>query len=126
MKKVISKKEFIAAESKMNELLKIVTKKGGFANLTSKENASLNKYTKIVKDFEDAHYTIPAPQTIQGLIRFKMFEKQIKQKELAQLMNITDTNLSEIMNHKRKPSLSFLKAMNHVLEIDGNLLLQIA
>ena len=55
-----------------------------------------------------------------------MYERKLKQKELAKLLNTTDTKLSEIMHRKRKPSLSFLKAMHEVLGIDGNLLLKIA
>ena len=126
MKKEISKKEFDAAEKKMNELLAVATQKGGFAYLTTKESASLDKYTQIVKSFEDTHYTIPLPQTLQGLIELKMYENKLKQKELAQMLNVTDTKLSEIMHNKRKPSLSFLKAMHQVLGIDGNLLFKIA
>lgn len=126
MKKVISKIEFAEAEKQMNDLLAIATKKGGFDNLTKKESAELNKYTQIVKTYEDMHYTIALPQTVQGLIELKMFENKLKQKELAKMLNITDTKLSEIMHNKRKPSISFLKAMNQILGIDGNLLLNIA
>ncbi|MCX6336393.1 MAG: helix-turn-helix transcriptional regulator [Bacteroidetes bacterium] len=60
------------------------------------------------------------------MIELKMYEKKLKQKDLAKLLNTTDTKLSEIMHHKRKPSLSFIKAMNEVSGIDGNLLLKIA
>ena len=126
MKKEITKKEFSIAENKMNDLLAVVTKKGGFDYLTKKESADLNTYTKIVKAYEDMHYTIPLPQTVQGLIELKMFENKLKQKELAKMLNTTDTKLSEIMHNKRKPSISFLKAMHLILGIDGNLLLKIA
>jgi HTH-type transcriptional regulator/antitoxin HigA len=126
MKKKITKKEFETAEKKMNDLLAIVNKKGGFANLTKKESADLNTYTQVVKNYEDMHYTIPLPQTLQGLIELKMFENKLKQKELAKMLNTTDTKLSEIMHNKRKPSISFLKAMHQILGIDGNLLLKIA
>ncbi len=126
MKTTITKKEFESAEAKMVELLNIATQKGGFNLLTSKERASLHQYTKIVKVYEDVNFTIPMPQTLQGLIELKMYEKKLKQKELAKLLHTTDTKLSEIMHNKRKPSLSFIKAMNEVLGIDGNLLLKIA
>ena len=121
----ITKKEFAVAESKMLDLLSLATQKGGFDNLSTKEKLSLNKYTGIVKAYEDANFTIPMPQTVQGLIELKMYEKKLKQKELAKLLNTTDTKLSEIMHSKRKPSLDFLKAMHEVLGIDGNLLLKI-
>ena len=125
MKKEISKKEFEIAEKKMNELLAIATRKGGFDHLTKNESAELNKFTQIVKNYEDVHYTIAMPQTVQGLIELKMFENKLKQKELAKMLNTTDTKLSEIMHNKRKPSISFLKAMNQILGIDGNLLLRL-
>ena len=125
MKKEISKKEFTLAEKKMNELLAVATRKGGFDHLTKSESAELNKYTQLVKSYEDLHYTIPMPQTVQGLIELKMFENKLKQKQLAKMLHTTDTKLSEIMHHKRKPSISFLKAMHQVLGIDGNLLLRV-
>jgi len=126
MNSIINKKDFETAEAKMFELLQIATQKGGFNHLTTKQKSALEKYTQIVKNYEAASFTIPMPQTVQGLIELKMYEKKLKQKELAKLLNTTDTKLSEIMNNKRKPSLSFIKAMNEVLGIDGNLLLKIA
>jgi HTH-type transcriptional regulator/antitoxin HigA len=126
MKKVITKAEFEAADIKMNGLLEVATQKGGFENLTQKESKALDQYTQIVKAYEDVHYTIELPQTVQGLIELKMYERKLKQKELAAMLNTTDTKLSEIMHYKRKPSLSFLKALHQVLGIDGNLLLKIA
>lgn len=126
MKKEITKKEFEIAEKKMNALLAIATKKGGFNNLTKKETAELNKYTQIVNAYEVKNYTISMPQTLQGLIELKMYENKLKQKELAKMLHTTDTKLSEIMHNKRKPSISFLKAMHQILGIDGNLLLKIA
>lgn len=124
MKKEILKKDFVVAENKMNEILSIATGKGGFNQLTAEQNKFLEKYTKIVKDYEAVHHTMPMPETIEGLIALKMFEKKLKQKDLAKLLEVTDTKLSEILHHKRKPSLPFLKAMHQKLGIDGNLLLR--
>ena len=107
-------------------VLDVVTKKGGFDNLTPKETKALDQCTQIVKAYEDVHYTIKLPQTVQGLIELKMYERKLKQKELAAMLNTTDTKLSEIMHYKRKPSLSFLKALHQELGIDGTLLLKIA
>ena len=110
----------------MNDLLAIATKKGGFNNLSKKEVSELNKYTAVVSAYENIHYTIPLPQTLQGIIELKMYENKLKQKEVAQMLNITDTKLSEIMHNERKPTISFLQAMQKAFDIDGNLLLKIA
>jgi HTH-type transcriptional regulator/antitoxin HigA len=125
MKKILSKNDFETAEKKINELLNSATQKGGFDFLTTKETEELEEFTQIVKQYEDANFKIETPQTVQELIAFKMFEKNLKQKDIAKMLDTTDTKLSEIMHNKRKPSISFLKALNQVLGIDGNLLLQI-
>lgn len=125
MKKILSKNDFELAEKQMNDLLNTATIKGGFDFLTPSETAALDRVTQIVKQYEEANFIIETPQTVQELIAFKMFEKNLKQNEIAKLLDTTDTKLSEIMHHKRKPSISFLKALHQVLEIDGNLLLRI-
>ncbi|PWA10568.1 helix-turn-helix domain-containing protein [Flavobacterium laiguense] len=125
MKKILSKNDFETAEKKMNDLLNSATQKGGFDFLTAKETEELEESTQIVKQYEDANFKIETPQTVQELIAFKMFEKNLKQKDIAKMLDTTDTKLSEIMHNKRKPSISFLKALNQVLGIDGNLLLRI-
>ena len=125
MKNTISKNEFLVIEEKMNTFLNTVTKKGRFEFLTPQETTELEKYTQIVKEYEDANFIIETPQTVQELIAFKMFEKKLKQKEIAKLLHTTDTKLSEIMHHKRKPNIAFLKSLHEILGIDGNLLLKI-
>lgn len=125
MKNIISKNDFVVVEKKMNNLLNIATKKGGFEFLTIIETTELEEYTQIVKEYEDANFIIETPQTVQELIAFKMFEKKLKQKEIAKLLHTTDTKLSEIMHNKRKPNIAFLKSLHQILGIDGNLLLKI-
>jgi HTH-type transcriptional regulator/antitoxin HigA len=126
MKSKISKTAFETAEKKMDEILLIASRKGGFAFLSDNEKAELEKHTKIVKAYEDLHYPIPMPQTLQGLIELKMYERKLKQKDIAKLLATTDTKLSEIMHNKRKPNVKFLKALHEKLHIDGNLLLKVA
>lgn len=103
----------------------LINKKGGFEFLSEKEKKVLTHATSTIKAYEDIHFHIPLPETLQGLLELKMYEKKLKQKELAKLLNTTDTQLSEIMHSKRKPTLSFVKALNQILGIDGNLLLRL-
>ena len=126
MSKKISKLEFAEAESKMNAILERVTQKGGFEFLTQKETKELAIQTDVVRLYEDEHFIIPMPETLQGIIELKMFEYKLKQKDLAKLLNTSDTQLSEIMHKKRKPSVAFLKSIHQFLGIDGNLLLKLA
>jgi len=67
---------------------------------------------------------MPMPQTIEGLIGLKMYERNLKQKDIAKLLHTSDTKLSAVMHRKRKPNIDLLNAMHEKLGIDGNLLLK--
>jgi antitoxin component HigA of HigAB toxin-antitoxin module len=68
---------------------------------------------------------MPMPESLTGILQLKMYKNQLKQKYLAKILNTTNTQLSEIMHNKRKPTLAFLKSLNQKLGIDGNLLLRL-
>lgn len=55
-----------------------------------------------------------------------MYERKLKQKELARLLGVGEPKLSQIMSKKRKPDVAFLKAAHKLLGIDGNVLLDFA
>lgn len=93
MNKRISKLEFIKAESRMEKLLEKATQRGGFEFLTEKEAKDLAIQTEIVRLYESEHMVIPMPDTLHGIIELKMFELKLKQKELAKLLQTSDTQL---------------------------------
>lgn len=103
-----------------------VLMKKGETKLTKKEAEDLKSLALAVQTYEKKIYTIPAPKTLEGLIELKMYERRLKQKELAKLLGIGEPKLSQIMSRKRKPDIKFLKAAHEQLGIDGNLLLEYA
>jgi len=100
--------------------------KKGEKNLTDKEAEEIRTLALAAQAYEKSIYTIPAPQTLEGLIELKMYERRLKQKELARLLGIGEPKLSQIMSRKRKPDVAFLKAAHQHLGIDGNVLLEFA
>ena len=52
MNKKIAKKTFEAAKQKMNDLLRIAFKRGGFDQLSKEETTELNKCTQVIKAFD--------------------------------------------------------------------------
>lgn len=121
IKVITSDKAYQAAMEKIDALMKI-----GEAKLKPAQAAELRLLALAAQAYEKSMYTIPAPKTLQGLIEFKMYERKLKQKELAQLLDIAESKLSQILTGKRKPDVSFLKAAHEQLEIDGNVLLEYA
>jgi HTH-type transcriptional regulator/antitoxin HigA len=100
--------------------------KKGEKNLTSREANVLGKMARAAEAYELTIYTIPAPTTLEGLLELKMYERKMKQKQLARLLGVTEPKLSQIMSKKRKPDVAFLKAAHRKLGIDGNMLLEFA
>ena len=121
IKVITSDKAYQATMEKIDGLMKI-----GEAKMKPAQAAELRLLALAAQAYEKSMYTIPAPKTLQGLIEFKMYERKLKQKELAQLLDIAESKLSQILTGKRRPDVSFLKAAHEQLEIDGNVLLEYA
>jgi len=119
--KITNQKQSGAALTKIDALMK-----KGEKNLTETQTDQLRSLALAVQDYEEGIYPIPAPKTLEGLIELKMYEKKIKQKELAKLLGIGEPKLSQILSKKRKPDVAFLKAAHTKLGIDGNILLNFA
>jgi HTH-type transcriptional regulator/antitoxin HigA len=119
--KIGNEKEYNATMKKIDALMK-----KGEKNLTDKEAKEIRTLALAAQAYEKSIYTIPAPKTFEGLIELKMYERRLKQKELAKLLGIGEPKLSQIMSRKRKPDLAFLKAAHEHLGIDGNILLEYA
>ncbi|MFT3704355.1 MAG: hypothetical protein QM802_18445 [Agriterribacter sp.] len=76
--------------------------KKGENKLTIKEAEQLKIMAVAAQAYEKHLYTIPAPKTLAGLIELKMYERKLKQKELAGLLGIGEPKLSQIMSRNRK------------------------
>lgn len=117
--RIETEKDYNATMKKIDALMK-----KGENNLTDKEAEDLRILALAAQAYEKSIYTIPAPKTLEGLIELKMYERRLKQKELARLLGIGEPKLSQIMSKKRKPDVAFLKAAHKFLGIDGNVLLE--
>lgn len=114
-------KEYHALMIKIDALMKKGEKK-----LTDHEAAELRLMALAAQKYEKSIYIIPAPKTLEGVIELKMYERKLRQKDLAALLGVDEPKLSQILAKKRKPDVAFLKAAHSKLGIDGNILLEFA
>src|SRR5687767_4532978 len=91
-----NEKDYNATMKKIDALMKKGEKK-----LTNKEAKELRTLALAAQAYEKSIYTIPAPKTLEGLIELKMYERKLKQKELARLLGIGEPKLSQIMSKKK-------------------------
>lgn len=117
--KMMTKAQYKETMSKLESLML-----KGSENITDKEYETIRELSLQAQSYEQSHFEIEAPTTIQGMIELKMFQLKIRQKELASKLHVSETKLSLIMNGKRKPDLSFLKSVHKELDVDADFLLE--
>ena len=79
-----------------------------------------------IQAYEHAHVAFPKPTTLTSMIELKMYEMKLKQKDLAHLLGVETSRVSEILNGKRRVTLDVAKQLHEKLGIDGNFILETA
>jgi HTH-type transcriptional regulator / antitoxin HigA len=126
--KITNDSEHEVIASKIEELLKKSSSNGGFSSLTKEETLLLKNLSLLVEEYEDNQLhlmPIKAPKTLIEMIRFKMYEMNIKQKQLAKLLEMSEARISELLNGKRKLNLEIAKKLHRKLNIDAKFLLDV-
>jgi len=126
--KITNDSEHEVIASKIEELLKKSSSNGGFNSLTKEETLLLKNLSLLVEEYEDNQLhlmPIKAPKTLIEMIRFKMYEMNIKQKQLATLLEMSEARISELLNGKRKLNLEIAKKLHRKLNIDAKFLLDV-
>ncbi|MBO9572691.1 MAG: helix-turn-helix domain-containing protein [Chitinophagaceae bacterium] len=118
MKNINTETEYKKA---MSEILKLMNK--GEDNLTKTEALKIKVMAASAQAYEQRIYTIEPPKTLEGMIELKMYERKLKQKDLARLMGLSESKLSQVLSGKRQPDVAFLKAAHKKLGIDAAFLL---
>lgn len=99
----------------------------GEANLTAKELKALAAMAKAAEEYENnvlGLKPVKEPKTISELLEQKMYENKMTQAKLADTLGLGKSKLSEILSGKRKPDVTFLKAVYKKLKVDPAFLLE--
>ena len=118
--KKISEAEYKKASARIEELLKIVNDK------TSEDNPNLQELislSDLVENYENEHYPIGTP-SLKDVIELRMFERKLKQKNLAELLDTKPARISEYLNGKRDITMEIARALYKKLNIDSDIILQ--
>ena len=101
-------------------LQKAAVVRGG--TLTPEGATELAQLSELVEAYKDSIPLIPieVPQTIAEMIEFKMYEKKMKQRDMARLLEVPKTNLSEVLRGKRRVSIDLAKTLRTKLKIDAD------
>lgn len=76
----------------------------------------------LIEKYEDEHSPIGMPDPIEA-IKFRMEQMGMKQKDLAEIVGFT-SRVSEILNRKRKLTLTMIRKLSAALQIPTEVLVQ--
>lgn len=119
MTRIESEKQYKAAMARIEELLPLVTEDTPEDDIHSVELVLLSN---LVADYDNEHYPIGAPSLID-VLRLRMYEMNLTQKAMAELIGISASRLNEILTGKREPTLQVARAICLNLSIDANIVL---
>jgi antitoxin component HigA of HigAB toxin-antitoxin module len=108
-------------ESAMDDIYTLMNK--GEANLTETEKDKVRAMAIAAETYEDTHFPFPPSESIPEMVERKRFELNLTQAALADLLGLGKAKLSQILNGKREPDITFLKAVYQKLGIDPGILL---
>lgn len=120
-----SRVEYDEVMERIEKLLQKSSKAGGFDKLSDVDKNTLADLSLVAEQYEDAIPLMPMknPETLADVLRYKMYEKDLKQKQLASLLGISEAFISGLLSGKRKLTIELAKKLHTKLDIDAHFLL---
>lgn len=115
----MNKKEYLTASKRMEELISVLTLKG---KLNKRLQQELDEISDSIADYEESNYPFK-PENLKEMIELRMYQRKLKQKDVARLLGTTPSRVSEILNGKRQLTLELAKGLYKKLNIDAEMIL---
>lgn len=112
------------------ELNQAIAEFYALASVVEQGTAEPDAYVLALRDAID-RYEVAAghepnpPSTVAGLLEVEMFKRRLRQRAMAQLLEIPETRLSEIMRGKRGMNLDFARRLHQRLGIPAEVVLSL-
>jgi HTH-type transcriptional regulator/antitoxin HigA len=79
-----------------------------------------------IRTYEEASGHNPGPpRTVAGFLEVEMFKRHLKQKQMAQLLGIGESRLSEVIRHKRSANSDLLRRIYKNLNVPAEEVLEL-
>lgn len=121
MAKIKTEKQYKAACSRIEELLMVV---GNDTPSDDRNLLELDLISDLVADYEEEHYPIKTPSLVD-VIKLRMYEMNLTQTKLSELLNISPSRVSEYLSGKCEPTLKVAREISRKLNIDSDIVLGI-
>ncbi|MFT4072060.1 MAG: helix-turn-helix domain-containing protein [Dysgonamonadaceae bacterium] len=119
MKKINTEIEYKAIMSRIDELVEMV---GEDTLKTDGNYIELDILTDLVVAYEEEHFPVCMP-SLPDVIKLRMYEMNLTQKSVAEMLGISPSRVSEIISGKSEPTLSVARNISKKLGITASIVL---
>lgn len=125
---ILNLDDYIEIMNKIEFFIQKATKNGGVDTLLSEDFDALNNLSLMANAYEKngRNSFLSPPKTISDALKIKMMQLRLKQKDMATLLGIAESRLSEVLSGKRKVNMELAKKLNRILKIEAEFILQTA
>lgn len=116
---MLSHKDYKERNARMEILLKKLTESG---KLTTKEEAELDAISDEIANYEEINFPFK-PESLKEMIELRMYQRKLKQKDLAVILGTTPSRISELLSGKCPLTIDLAKSLHQKLNIDSDLIL---
>ena len=111
--------QYDAIMKRIDELLKVVNDD---TPKNDKDFIELMLLSDIVAAYEEVHYPITTP-SLPDVIKLRMFEMDISQLKLSEILGVSPSRVSEYVTGKSEPTLKIAREISRKLKIDASVIL---
>ncbi|MDR1371480.1 MAG: helix-turn-helix domain-containing protein [Dysgonamonadaceae bacterium] len=132
IKKIETEEQYEAVRIRVNELIVEASEKGllesDYDNEYTREIGRLSYLGAMYENdyVQFKHLNVRRKSPLIRSIEDEMYSRNIKQKELAEMLDINEPTLSQIMRQKRSISMRMAKKLHKSLNIDPKLIIDYA
>ena len=119
MAELMNEAQYEAMIERIEELLKVVSNE---TPETDRYFIELDVISDLVEEYEEKYYPVRIP-TLAEIIKDEMDERGITQKQLAEMLGVSPSRISEYMNGKAEPTLKVARLLHKKLDIDPDFIL---
>jgi len=119
MAEIENELQYEAMIERIEELLKVVNNN---TPVTDQYFLELDVISNLVEEYEEKYYPVQMP-TLAEIIRDEMEERGITQKQLAEILGVSPSRISEYMTGKAEPTLKVARLLHKKLDIDPDFIL---
>ncbi|SEV85528.1 HTH-type transcriptional regulator / antitoxin HigA [Kaistella antarctica] len=116
---IMTKRQYEVSCERIEELLKVV---GNETSQNDKNFIQLDFLSDLVADYEEKYFPIEKP-SLKETLKLRMFEMDINQVKLSEILNVSPSRISEYLTGKSEPTLKVAREISKKLNIDASVIL---